>query len=107
MDGPTRHASPSPPSFRLSGELFTPEIRWLAYERLRVPVLVLYDRSVNTSFEMLPALLRSRDNWQAARIGDLLHWGRPAETVAEMDEFFREEMVPAEVGGETELERAW
>jgi pimeloyl-ACP methyl ester carboxylesterase len=94
----------------LSGELFTPEIRWLAYERLRLPVLVLYDRSVNTSFELLPALLRARDNWEAARIGparDLLHWERPVETVAEMDEFFREEMLPVEVGGEGELEHAW
>jgi pimeloyl-ACP methyl ester carboxylesterase len=94
----------------LSGVLFTPEIRWLAYERLRVPALVLYDRSVNTSFEMLPAHLRAHDNWQAARIGparDLLHWERPAETVAEMDEFFREEMLPVDVGGEPELEHAW
>lgn len=94
----------------LSGELFTPEIRWLAYERLRLPVLVLYGRSANTSFEMLPTLLRERDNWQAARIGparDLLHWERPAEAVAEMDEFFREEMLPVEVGGEAEVGQAW
>ena len=93
----------------LSGELFTPEIRWLAYERLRLPVLVLYDRSTNTSFETLPGLLRDHDNWRAVRLGpagDLLHWERPAETVAEMDEFFREEMLPVEVG-EAELARVW
>ncbi|HET7469701.1 MAG TPA: alpha/beta hydrolase [Gemmatimonadales bacterium] len=101
-----RHA----PLAFLSGELFTPEIRWLAYERLRLPVLVLYARSANTSYEMLPGLLRASDNWQAARIGpakDLLHWERPAETVAEMDEFFREEMLPAEVGAEGEPAPAW
>jgi pimeloyl-ACP methyl ester carboxylesterase len=101
-----RHA----PLAFLSGELFTPEIRWLAYERLSLPVLVLYDRSGNTSFEMLPAHLRAHDNWQAARIGparDLLHWERPAETVAEMEEFFREELLPVVVGGESELGHAW
>jgi pimeloyl-ACP methyl ester carboxylesterase len=100
-----RHA----PLAFLSGELFTPEIRWLAYERLCLPVLVLYDQSVNTSFEMLPAHLLAHDTWQAARIGparDLLHWERPAETVAEMDQFFREEMLPVEVGGEG-VGQAW
>jgi pimeloyl-ACP methyl ester carboxylesterase len=82
-----RHA----PLAFLSGELFTPRIRENVYQELTQPILVLHDRSANTSFDALPSLLRQRDNWDAARVGparDLLQWERPAETVAEMDEFF-------------------
>ena len=85
----------------LSGELFTPGIRETVYRRLTQPVLVLHDRSANTSFEALPDLVRERENWEAVRVGpakDLLHWERPEEVVREMDEFFGEGTVEAGVG---------
>jgi pimeloyl-ACP methyl ester carboxylesterase len=93
-----RHA----PIAFLSGELFPPGIRETVYRRLTQPVLVLHDRSANTSFGGLPGLVRERENWEAVRVGpakDLLHWERPAEVVAEMDQFFGETLVGAGVAG--------
>jgi pimeloyl-ACP methyl ester carboxylesterase len=94
-----RHA----PLAFLSGALFTPDIRRVAYERLALPVLVLHDRSVNTSYEALPAMVARHDNWRAERIGparDLVHFDRPASTTRAMDEFFAEEMLPVTLGAE-------
>lgn len=95
-------ASRAPAAF-LSGGLFTPDIRERVYRQVTQPVLVLHDRSANTSFDALPALLRARSNWEAVRVGPargLLHWERPAEVVAAMDEFFQGEVAAplSEVG---------
>lgn len=98
-----RHA----PLTFLSGGLFTPDIR-RAYERLALPVLVLFDRSVNTAYEALPDTVARHDNWRAVRIGparDLVHFDRPETTTRAMDEFFAEEMLPV-VLGEEEVKEA-
>ncbi len=80
------------PTYFLSGKLFTPAVRETVYQALNCPVLVLYDRDSYTNFEMLPALLRSRENWQAERIAPtkgLPHWERPEKTFDAMDSFWK------------------
>jgi pimeloyl-ACP methyl ester carboxylesterase len=93
----------------LGGELFTPDIRERVYRQLSQPVLVLHDRSANTSFDALPDLVRERESWEAVRVGpakDLLHWERPAEVVREMDEFFGDALIDAGVGAGLADDRA-
>lgn len=51
----------------LSGSLFDPEVLSQVYEKLTLPVLVLYDRDAYTDFSLLPALML-RPNWTAERI---------------------------------------
>ncbi|HML21032.1 MAG TPA: alpha/beta fold hydrolase [Aggregatilinea sp.] len=57
----------APLSF-VTGMLFTPDAVSTLYERLTVPVLVLYDEDAFTSFERLPDLLERCPNWNAQRI---------------------------------------
>lgn len=75
----------------ISGKLFTPDIRQVAYERLGMPVLAIYDEDPYTSFERLPDTVAMRDNWQATRIAPtrgLPHFERLAETAAALDAFW-------------------
>ncbi len=79
------------PTYFLSGKLFTPAVRETVYKVLDCPVLVLYDRDPYTNFEMLPSLLKGRENWQAQRIAPtkgLPHWERPEKTFAVMASFW-------------------
>ena len=59
-----RHA----PLHFVSGKLFTSGIRQQVYERLTLPVLVIYDRDPNIRFDMLEPMLAAHPNWQTARI---------------------------------------
>lgn len=80
------------PTYFLSGKLFTPAVRETVYKVLECPVLVLYDRDPHTNFEMLPALLSARENWQAKRIAPtkgLPHWERPDKTFEAMASFWK------------------
>ena len=80
------------PTYFLSGKLFTPAVRETVYRMLDCPVLVVYDRDPYTNFEMLPALLRARGNWQAERIAPtkgLPHWERPEKTFSVMQSFWK------------------
>ena len=73
-------------------QLFTPDAVARLYRPLQLPVLVLYDRDPNVSFERLEALLSERPNWQAERIQPTLglpHWERPGATVAALDRFWQ------------------
>jgi pimeloyl-ACP methyl ester carboxylesterase len=79
------------PTYFLSGKLFTPAVRELVYKALENPVLVIYDRDTYTNFEMLPTLLRERDNWQAVRISPtkgLPHWEAPQRVSKAMADFW-------------------
>jgi pimeloyl-ACP methyl ester carboxylesterase len=79
------------PLYFLSGKLFTPEIRLSAYERLDLPVLVVYDRDFFTSFDMLSDLLSKKENWRAARIIPSLglpHFERTEEVAQALDDFW-------------------
>lgn len=80
------------PTYFLSSKLFTPAVRETIYEVLDCPVLVLYDRDPHTNFEMLPALLKAKENWQGQRIAPtkgLPHWERPEKTFNAMDSFWK------------------
>jgi pimeloyl-ACP methyl ester carboxylesterase len=80
------------PFWFLSMQLFTPDAVARLYRPLQLPVLVLYDRDPNVSFERLEALLSERPNWQAERIQPTLglpHWERPGATVAALDRFWQ------------------
>lgn len=82
-----RHA----PYYFLAGQLFTRAAVETLYAKLSLPVLVLYDRDANVSFELLPPLLASHPNWEAARIEPTMgmpQWERPADCIAAMDAFW-------------------
>jgi pimeloyl-ACP methyl ester carboxylesterase len=75
----------------ISGQLFTPNIRSMVYERLTQPVLVLHDKDAYTSFERLPELLERRANWRAERIAPtrgLPHFEELAQTTTALDRFW-------------------
>ncbi|MDJ0741246.1 MAG: alpha/beta hydrolase [Gammaproteobacteria bacterium] len=74
----------------LSMKLFTPAAFDELYAALSLPVLVLYDRDPNISFERLDELAE-RPNWRLQRIAPtrgLPHWERGAETFAALDRFW-------------------
>ncbi len=75
----------------LSGKLFTRDILLSAYERLNLPVLVVYDRDYFTSFDLLSDLLAKKENWRAARIIPSLglpHFEKLEEVAQAMDNFW-------------------
>lgn len=82
-----RHA----PYYFLAGQLFTRDAVNNIYAKLSLPVLVLYDRDANVSFELLAPLLAEHANWQAVRIEPTLgmpQWERPQDCIAAMDAFW-------------------
>jgi hypothetical protein len=38
------------------------------YQKLQVPVLVLFDQDAHVTFDLLPRILESNSNWRARRI---------------------------------------
>lgn len=81
------------PVYFVSGKLFTPNILDAVYERLTVPVLVLYDQDFFVSFDMLPRLINTCSNWKAVRIAPtqgLPHWEKPDETARALETFWQE-----------------
>jgi pimeloyl-ACP methyl ester carboxylesterase len=52
----------------VSGLLFTRDARQELYERLTLPVLVVYDRDAFVRFDALPDFIAAHANWQAVRI---------------------------------------
>lgn len=82
------------PFWFLSMQLFTPDAVERLYRPLQLPVLVLYDRDPNVSFERLGALTSERPNWHAERIRPTLglpHWERTQATVLALDRFWRDQ----------------
>jgi len=81
------------PLYFLSGQLFTANATEHLYAELRHPILVIYDRDPNVSFDLLPEFVASHPNWRAERIAPTLglpHWERTAETVSAMERFWSE-----------------
>lgn len=76
----------------LSMSLFTPNAVGLLYEKLDVPVLVLFDEDPNVTFELFEQFEDS-PTWQFKRIGPSLgmpQWEHPEKTVAAIESFFAE-----------------
>ena len=82
-----RHA----PYHFLSGQLFTKNAVEVIYGKLTLPVLVIYDRDANVTFDLLPDFLRQHANWQAVRVEPTLgipQWERPTQCIAAIDAFW-------------------
>lgn len=79
------------PTYFLSGKLFTPAVRSTVYKALTQPVLVIYDRDPYTNFDMLPSLMKDKENWQSVRVSPtkgLPHWEQPERTFKAMTDFW-------------------
>lgn len=82
-----RHA----PLHFLAGQIFTADAVNQIYARVKQRVLVAYDQDPNINFDLLPAFLKGRANWQAERIAPTMgvpHWEKPAETTAALQRFW-------------------
>jgi hypothetical protein len=70
-----------------------PYIRETVYEKLEIPVLVLYDEDAFVSFEKLPTVLERNPNWHAERITPtkgLPQFDEPEQTMNAMTDFWSE-----------------
>jgi pimeloyl-ACP methyl ester carboxylesterase len=79
------------PFYFLSGQMFTPDAVGDLYLPLSQPVLVLYDKDPNVSFELLEGILKQRPNWHATRIPGtrgLPHFEKPLETQQALEAFW-------------------
>ena len=79
------------PIYFLAGQIFTQDATNQIFARVKQPALVIYDQDPNIDFNLLPAFLAGRANWQAQRIAPTMgvpHWEKPAETTASMDRFW-------------------
>lgn len=82
-----RHA----PYHFLAGQLFTREATETLYDKLKLPVLVLYDRDANVGFELLADFVSRHSNWSAVRISPTLgipQWERPGDCIETLDAFW-------------------
>ena len=76
----------------LSMSLFTPNAVGLLYEKLDIPVLVLFDEDPNVTFELFEQFEDS-PTWQFKRISPsfgMPQWEHPEKTVAALESFFAE-----------------
>ncbi len=79
------------PLAAMSGRLSTEDVRSRFYERIQVPVLVLFDRDPFARFDMLPYLLGSNPYWQEVRIvpsKGMPQFEKLPETVSALDGFW-------------------
>lgn len=79
------------PLYFLSGKMFTPTIRTDIYEKVKVPVLVIYDEDPNVKFDTLNDHITRNASWQAVRVAPssgLPHWEILEETVVTLQEFW-------------------
>jgi pimeloyl-ACP methyl ester carboxylesterase len=82
-----RHA----PYCFLAGQLFTRNATETLYDKLKLPVLVLYDRDANVGFDLLGDFISSHANWSAVRISPTLgipHWERTKDCISTLDGFW-------------------
>lgn len=79
------------PLYFVSGKLFTRDIRTSVYERLTLPVLVLYDKDPYVNFDLLPHTLANNPNWHAEQITPtrgLPHFEQLPEVTERLDQFW-------------------
>lgn len=79
------------PLYFVSGQLFSPDIQEAVYEKLEIPVLVIYDQDNFVRFDTLPEVAKDRDNWHLARIvptKGLPHFEKLDEVVQALDDFW-------------------
>ncbi|MBI1258781.1 MAG: alpha/beta fold hydrolase [Chloroflexi bacterium] len=79
------------PLYFVSGKLFSPDIREKVYEKLMLPVLVLFDRDNFVRFDTLPQVVDNHENWHAVRIAPtkgLPQFEKLADVTHALDEFW-------------------
>jgi pimeloyl-ACP methyl ester carboxylesterase len=87
------------PLYFVSGALFTPDIRERVYERLTIPVLVVYDRDPFVRFDTLGQVLANHDNWLAIRVAPSLglpQFEQPDETAQVLEGFWNAQLPAAD-----------
>lgn len=80
------------PLYFVGGRLFTRDVCSNVYERLKLPVRVIYDRDAFVRFDLLPYVLGHHPNWNAVRIipsNGLPQFERPDETFEALDDFWK------------------
>lgn len=85
----------------LSGQLFTRNAVETLYAKLKLPVLVIYDKDANVTFDLLPDLVAGRPNWFTTKVEPTLgipQWERPTRTIAALDDFWRTAEAMAQSG---------
>ena len=83
------------PLYFISGKLFSADIRQI-YDRLNLPVLVIYNRDPFAGYEALSAY-KERPNWRLVRIEGtrgLPHFERSRETCAALEAFLQDYAMP-------------
>jgi len=81
------------PLYFISGQLFTSDIRQAIYEKLTIPVLVIYDRDNFVEFDTLPNLVNENDNWESVRITPTMglpHFEKLSEVGNALDSFWKQ-----------------
>ncbi len=81
------------PLYFVSGKLFSADIFEAVYQKLDLPVLVIYDRDGFVRFDRLPELADRRSNWHLARIAPTLglpHFEKMSEVAASLNRFWHE-----------------
>lgn len=79
------------PFYFVSGQLFTEGVRPAVYERLEIPILVIYDEDAYTGFKYLPELIENYPNWKAVRIQPTMglpQFEKMDETAAALQSFW-------------------
>jgi pimeloyl-ACP methyl ester carboxylesterase len=87
------------PLYFVSGKLFSPNIREDIYEKLTLPVLVLFDRDTFVRFDTLPQTIDQRANWHAVRIAPtkgLPQFEKLSEVTHALDEFWSKQVTAIE-----------
>lgn len=80
------------PIVLMSGKLNVVNVRERFYEKLKMPVLAVYDNDPGTSFDMLPQMVNEHQNWRAVRsrnTNGMPHFEKTGELFRELDLFWK------------------
>ena len=80
------------PMVLLSGKLKVPNVREKYYEKLTVPVFVVYDNEEGVSFDMLPQLVNDKPDWKAfcsRNTRGMPHFERTGDLYRQFDLFWK------------------
>ena len=89
------------PLYFVSGKLFTRDVLSEVYAKLKLPVLVLYDRDSFVRFDALPTFANAHPNWHLARISPTLglpHFENMDRVAGALDRFWSAvTVIPSEI----------
>jgi pimeloyl-ACP methyl ester carboxylesterase len=89
------------PLYFVSGKLFTRDVLSEVYQKLELPMLVIYDRDSFVRFDLLPDFASTHPNWHLARIAPTLglpQFENMSRVAEELDRFWSEvTVIPSEI----------